>query len=146
MRKCKTLNQFWKSLYVLVSRCVYFLICICIKYWLIRILSLVVSYIHPSRQIICSYALQTKAGTEEDLRIHIAKGNKLTHLFDDLFKYTAVKDTQRRKIVLVEEYMAELNIMLDGDCICFDIKVFDPFYTDLTIHPSLLRISQPRGR
>jgi hypothetical protein len=34
-------------MYVLVSRCVYFLICICIKYWLIRILSLVVSYSTP---------------------------------------------------------------------------------------------------
>jgi hypothetical protein len=46
--------SFYALQYVFVSLCIYFLFCICIKYWLVRILSLVVSYIHPSRQITCS--------------------------------------------------------------------------------------------
>jgi hypothetical protein len=65
-----------------------------------------------------AFALQTKAGAEEALRIHIAKDEKFTHLFDSLFKHAAGKGEQ---IVHVEERMAELNIKLDRDRVFFEI-------------------------
>jgi hypothetical protein len=62
-----------------------------------------------------AFALQTKAGAEEALSIHIAKDE---NLIDDLFKHVAVKGG---KIVRVEEYMADLSITLDGTNVFFDI-------------------------
>ena len=62
-----------------------------------------------------AFALQTKAGAEEALGIHIAKDEKLT---DDLFKHAAVVGG---KIVRVEECMAELNITFHEDRVFFDI-------------------------
>ena len=62
-----------------------------------------------------AFALQTKAGAEEDLPIHIAKDHKFT---DDLFKHAAVKGGN---IVRVEECMAALNITFHEDRVFFDI-------------------------
>ena len=62
-----------------------------------------------------AFALQTKAGAEEALGIHIAKDEKFT---DDLFKHAAVVGG---KIVRVEECMADLSITLDGTNVFFDI-------------------------
>ena len=62
-----------------------------------------------------AFALQTKAGAEEVLGIHIAKDE---NLIDDLFNHVADKDGKFKR---VEESMAHLSITVHEGRVFFDI-------------------------
>ncbi|KAH7921890.1 hypothetical protein BV22DRAFT_1131900 [Leucogyrophana mollusca] len=65
-------------------------------------------------------AIQTKAGAEEDLRIHVAMDEKLVVVFQALSKEMQRTDPARRSILLVENG-AELDIGLEGGRLVFNV-------------------------
>ncbi|KAH7921902.1 hypothetical protein BV22DRAFT_1038069 [Leucogyrophana mollusca] len=65
-------------------------------------------------------AVQTRAGDEEDLRIHVAMDEKLVVVFQALSKEMQRTDPARRNIRLVE-HGAELDIGLEGGRIVFNV-------------------------
>ena len=67
------------------------------------------------------FAMQTKMGEEEDLRLHIALNDKLTPVFKALGEEMLRTDLNRRRISLVEKDKAELDIAIDGDHVVFNI-------------------------
>ena len=67
------------------------------------------------------YALQTRAGEEEDLRLHIALDDILTPVFEELAKDMLHIGFDRRRISLVEKDKAELDIAIDGGRVVFNI-------------------------
>ena len=67
------------------------------------------------------YALQIKAGEEEDLRLHIELDDKLSPVFEALARDLLRTGADRRKISLVEKSKAELDIALEGGSVVFNI-------------------------
>lgn len=67
------------------------------------------------------YALQTKAGEEEDLRLHVALDDKLTPVFEALAQEMLRTGSDRRRILLVEKDKAELDISIEGGRAVFNI-------------------------
>jgi hypothetical protein len=67
------------------------------------------------------YALQTRTGEEEDLRLHIAPDDTLALIFEALRQDMLRTDSNRRRISLVGKNKAELDIAIDGDRVIFNI-------------------------
>ncbi|KAF8993487.1 caspase domain-containing protein [Cyathus striatus] len=66
------------------------------------------------------YALQVRAGVEEDLRLHVAMEQGLLPVFEALAK--EIQHTERtRNILLVEKEKAELDIALEDGQVVFNI-------------------------
>jgi hypothetical protein len=65
------------------------------------------------------YALQTRTGEEEDLRLHI--DDTLAPVFEALGQDMLRTESNRRRISLVEKDKAELDIAIDGDRVIFNI-------------------------
>ena len=68
-----------------------------------------------------AFALQTKAGTEEDLRLHISLDEKFTSIFEELGREMQRTGPDHRRILLVEKDRAELSITLERNHVVFDI-------------------------
>jgi hypothetical protein len=66
------------------------------------------------------YALQTRAGVEEDLRLHVAMDEGLLPVFEALAKEIQQAD-RGRNILLVEKEKAELGIDLENGKVIFNI-------------------------
>ncbi|CCM00513.1 uncharacterized protein FIBRA_02547 [Fibroporia radiculosa] len=66
-------------------------------------------------------ALQTRAGAEEDLRLHIVMDEMLVTVFEALGKEMQRTDPARRSIMLVEKEKAELDIALENGSVVFNI-------------------------
>jgi hypothetical protein len=68
-----------------------------------------------------AFALQTKAGTKQDLRVYAAKRKKLMCTFEALVREMQRARPDRPRILRVEKENAELSIDLDGREVVFDI-------------------------
>jgi len=64
------------------------------------------------------YALQTKAGEGEELRLNVEANHTLDPILEKFLSHT---DPARWQVSLVEKEKAELAISLDGDKVVFDI-------------------------
>jgi hypothetical protein len=67
------------------------------------------------------YALLTKTGEEEDLRLHIELNDRLNPVFGALAQDLVHMGSNQRKISLVDKDKAELDITFDGDQVVFNI-------------------------
>ncbi|CCM00516.1 uncharacterized protein FIBRA_02550 [Fibroporia radiculosa] len=68
------------------------------------------------------FALQTRAGDEEDLKVHVALDEKLTFIFQALAKEMQRTDPARRTIIPVEKKeAAKLDIALEDGSVVFNI-------------------------
>ncbi|KAA1472263.1 hypothetical protein DENSPDRAFT_881116 [Dentipellis sp. KUC8613] len=74
-----------------------------------------------------AYALQTRAGVQEELRIHIALDDRLTDLFEALAKEMQTPGAETQKILLDTKEKSVLDLQLEDDHIVFDI--LDPLVT-----------------
>jgi hypothetical protein len=74
-----------------------------------------------------AFALQTKVGTEEDLRLHIVIDEKLVDVFKALVQEMQITGPERRRILLAEKDNAELDIALENGHVVFNI--LDPLVT-----------------
>ncbi|KAA1472278.1 hypothetical protein DENSPDRAFT_171259 [Dentipellis sp. KUC8613] len=72
-----------------------------------------------------AYALQTRAGTQEDLRIHVALDDRLTDLFEALAM--EMQKTGAQKILLDTKEKSVLDLQLEKGRIVFNI--LDPLVT-----------------
>jgi hypothetical protein len=68
-----------------------------------------------------AFALQTKAGTKQDLRVHVAKRKRLASTFRTLVREMQYTRPDRPRILRVEKEKAELGVDLDGRKVVFDI-------------------------
>ncbi|KAA1472264.1 hypothetical protein DENSPDRAFT_170741 [Dentipellis sp. KUC8613] len=68
-----------------------------------------------------AYALQTRAGTQEDLRIHVAMDDRLTDLFEALAMEMQKTGTGAEKILLDTKEKSVLDLQLEKDRIVFNI-------------------------
>jgi hypothetical protein len=84
------------------------------------------------------YALQVKAGEEEDLRLHIEMNDQLTPIFDALSQDMRRTDTDRRRISLVDKEKAELDIAISNDKVVFNIM--NPQVTQFGLNKMPFRI------
>jgi hypothetical protein len=84
------------------------------------------------------YALQTRTGEEEDLRLHIALDDTLTPIFEVLGRDMLRTDSNRRRISLVAKDKAELDIAVDGDGVVFNI--LNPQVTQFGLNQMPFRI------
>lgn len=60
-----------------------------------------------------AWAMQTHAGDEEDLRVHIADDRRLVTLFEEIHERMRSTTANTKEIVLVDKNTAELDIALD---------------------------------
>lgn len=60
-----------------------------------------------------AWAMQTHAGDEEDLRVHIADDRRLVTLFEEIYERMNSTAANTKQIVLVDKDTAELDIALD---------------------------------
>ena len=67
-----------------------------------------------------AFALLTKAGTKQDLRVYVAKHEKLTSIVEELVKMQD-KQPERPRILEVEKENAKFGIDLEGEKVVFDI-------------------------
>ena len=67
------------------------------------------------------YALQIRAGEEEDLRLHIEMNDQLVPIFDALSQDMRRMGTNRKQILLVDKAKAELDIAISNDKVVFNI-------------------------
>ena len=68
-----------------------------------------------------TFAIQTKAGTSQDLRLHVAKRKRLAFIFEELVREMQHARPDRPRILRVEKEQAELSIELDGKMVVFNI-------------------------
>ncbi|KAA1472305.1 hypothetical protein DENSPDRAFT_897123 [Dentipellis sp. KUC8613] len=68
-----------------------------------------------------AYALQTRAGAQEDLRIHVALDDRLTDLFEALAMEMQKTGTGAQKILLDSKEKSVLDLQLEKDRIVFNI-------------------------
>lgn len=71
------------------------------------------------------FALQTRVGIEEDIRLHVAELSLLPGVVKDLEAEIRRPGPSRRRFVLVERKFAQLSINLSGDWVIFEI--LNPF-------------------
>ncbi|KAF9240013.1 hypothetical protein BU15DRAFT_61646 [Melanogaster broomeanus] len=83
------------------------------------------------------YALQTRAGIEEGLRVHIEVDEKLTPVFDVLGREMQRASSQMR-ILLVEKERAELDFALEGGYVV--VNLLDSVVTTLGLTRMPFRI------
>jgi hypothetical protein len=69
--------------------------------------------VHPG------FALQTKTGTEEDLRLHTATNKAIIGVFQAIVQEMQYTGSEFRRILLVEKDKAELDISLEDGCVVF---------------------------
>jgi hypothetical protein len=69
--------------------------------------------VHPG------FALQTKTGTEEDLRLHTATNEAIIGVFQAIVQEMQYTGSEFRRILLVEKDKAELDISLEDGCVVF---------------------------
>ncbi|TFY66007.1 hypothetical protein EVG20_g5083 [Dentipellis fragilis] len=74
-----------------------------------------------------AYALQTRAGAQEDLRIHVALDDRLTDLFEALATEMQKTGSGAQKILLDTKEKSVLDLQLEKDRIVFNI--LDPLVT-----------------
>ena len=86
-----------------------------------------------------AFALQTKAGAEEDLRIHVAMDEKLIGVFEALVQEMQHTGDEQRRILLSKKNNAELDIALDDGLVVFNI--LDPLVTKFGLSRMPFRIS-----
>lgn len=67
------------------------------------------------------YAIQTRTGEEEDLRLHIAPNDTLAPIFEALGQDMLLTDSNRRRISLVKRDKAELDVAIDNEGVIFNI-------------------------
>ncbi|KAA1472307.1 hypothetical protein DENSPDRAFT_173021 [Dentipellis sp. KUC8613] len=78
------------------------------------------------------FALQTRAGVAEDLRVHVAMDDRLTAVFERLAEDMQRTDAGQRKVLLVEKDRAEVDIDIEGDRVVFNI--LDSLATQFGLH------------
>ncbi|TFY62831.1 hypothetical protein EVG20_g6557 [Dentipellis fragilis] len=78
------------------------------------------------------FALQTRAGVAEDLRVHVAMDDRLTAVFERIAEDMQRTDAGQRKVLLVEKDRAEVDIDLEGDRVVFNI--LDSLATQYGLH------------
>ena len=66
-------------------------------------------------------ALQTKAGAEGDLCLHVAMGKKLTSVFEAVVREMQHTSSNRTRILLVDKHNADIDIGLEDNRIIFNI-------------------------
>jgi hypothetical protein len=81
------------------------------------------------------YALQTRAGEEEDLRLHIEQHDLLRPIFEAFSREMLRTDPSLWKVQLVEKDKAELSLVLDNNMVVFDILNPQVTQFGLTRHP-----------
>jgi len=74
-----------------------------------------------------AFALQTKVGIEEDLRLHVEINERLTGVFQALAQEMQITSPHQRRILLNEKENAELGISLEDGQVVFNI--LDPLVT-----------------
>jgi len=79
---------------------------------------LVLSASSPVSLIQPTFALQTRAGKDEDLRIHVDE--KLAGLFVELAREMQRRNPTQQGIILVSKDRAEIDIALENDLVVFD--------------------------
>jgi hypothetical protein len=68
-----------------------------------------------------AFALQSMAGTEEDLRLHVATDDRFAGLFEALTREMEDSSPHRKRILLVEKSHAELDIDFEDGHVVFNI-------------------------
>jgi hypothetical protein len=68
-----------------------------------------------------AFALQTKSGTEEDLRLHVAMNQRFINVFQELAREMERSGPNHRRFLLVERGHAELDIDLEDGQVVFNI-------------------------
>jgi len=86
-----------------------------------------------------AFALQTKVGVEEDLRLHVVMDEKLVGVFASLAQEMQGTSPKQRRILLSENDSAELDIALEDGLVVFNI--LDPFVTKFGLTSLPFRIS-----
>jgi len=69
-----------------------------------------------------AFTFQTKSGTEEELRLHVAMDTGFTTVFGALRQEIQCTDPRHRKILLVEKHHAELHVAIDDGHVVFNIQ------------------------
>ncbi|KAG8848339.1 hypothetical protein FRC20_002551, partial [Serendipita sp. 405] len=69
-----------------------------------------------------AFALQTRAGEEEDLRIHVPFDEKLLCVFQAVAREMKNRTVSQQRIVLVDEATASLSVAFEDGVIVFNIR------------------------